>query len=116
MNPERVKASYLRAMTDLVIVRRYAGTGTGRPHFDVTAKARVMGDSSQELVGTKLLEGDRKVILYADDLIGKMSLPLTADDKIVVRGKEMAIISPPDDSTRSINGVLVAYELQIRGS
>lgn len=116
MNPDRVKASYLRAMTDLVIVRRYTGTGTGRPHFDVTAKARVMGDSAQELVGTKLLEGDRKVILYADDLIGKMPLPLTADDKIVVRGKEMAIVAPPDDSTRSINGVLIAYEIQIRGN
>ena len=115
MSPEAVKNSYVRTCTDLVTVRRYTGSGSVRPKFDVEdCRARVVGYAPHELIGN-ILQGDRRIILVADDLLGKgFSLPLTTNDKIVVRGKELAIIAV-DDSTRRVNAVLIAYELQVRG-
>ena len=67
-----------------------------------------------ELVGT-IQQGDRKVILLADDLLAaQFALPLKKGDKIVIRGRETNI-EAPDDNTRRVRGVLVAYELQVRG-
>ena len=43
-----------------------------------------------------------------------ITLPLLTTDKAVVRGKEMAVLSI-DDNTRRIQGVLVAYDIQVRG-
>ena len=72
------------------------------------------GYAPHELVGN-ILQGDRRIILFADDLLGKgFALPVTTNDKVVVRGKELAIVAV-DDSTRRVNDVLIAYELQVRG-
>lgn len=114
MTPDSVKADYRRSLKEWVVVRRFTGIGPNRPRFDVSARARVVGYAPEQLVGV-IQQGDRKAIVYADDLIeGGMTLPITTSDKLIVNGREMAIIAP-DDLTRRVNGVLIALELQVRG-
>ncbi|MPZ41307.1 MAG: hypothetical protein GEU95_25325 [Rhizobiales bacterium] len=117
MTPASVKASYRRMLDQVgepILVRRYTGTGPNRPKADVEVRARVTGYEPHELIGA-IQQGDRKVILLAEDLVaGGFALPITSADKVVVRGKELAIHAP-DDSSRRIAGELVAYELQVRG-
>lgn len=117
MTPAAVIAAYRRhapGAAETIFIRRYAGAGANRPRFDVSVTARVTGYAPQDLVGG-IQQGDRKIILLADDLAAaQLALPITAQDKAVVRGRELAIIAP-DDSTRRVQGVLVAVELQVRG-
>lgn len=95
-------------------IRRYTGLGNSRPRFDVDVRARVTSFHPDELVGA-IQQGDRKLIVLADDLIAaQFALPITASDKAVVRGRELAIVAP-DDSTRRLGTVLIAYELAARG-
>ncbi len=94
-----------------IVIRRYTGTGTPRPKTDVTIRARVMGYEPKELVGS-IVQGDRKVIALVDTLGSLM--PITTNDKVVVRGKELAI-KAVDDSTRRVAGTLIALEIQASG-
>jgi hypothetical protein len=104
-----------RAMIDEVgedvVFRRFTGSGTPRPKTDVTAKARVMGYKPSELVGS-IVQGDRRVIAMAEDV--SSLLPITTNDKLVVRGRELAIKSV-DDNTRRIGGTLIALDIQVSG-
>jgi len=112
-----IGADYRRAFDEVgevVFVRRYTGAGANRPFFDTAAKGRVTGYEPHELIGT-IQQGDRKIILLAEDLIdAQFALPVTPNDRVVMRGKELDIIAA-DDSTRRVAGVLIAYELQVRG-
>lgn len=115
--PAEIKADYRSLMNErgeTIAIRRYTGAGTSRPRFDAEVLAVVVGFAPKDLVGT-IVQGDRKVIVLADDLIdAQFALPVTTSDKIVVRGKELQIVAA-DDSTRRVAGVLIAYELQVRG-
>lgn len=117
MNAAQAKAQYARTLKERVTLRRFipGTTGSNRPHFDAEGvRARTVGYDPHELVGS-IVQGDRKMIVYADDLIAKgFTLPVTNSDKVVVRGRELAIIAP-NDSTRRIDDVLIAIELQVRG-
>jgi hypothetical protein len=115
VNTESVKAAYARTLPERVTLRRYTGATTNRPRFDVeNVRARTVGYLPDELVGN-ILQGDRKMIVFADDLTGSgFTLPVTNNEKVVVRGKELAILAV-DDSTRRVNGTLIALELQVRG-
>lgn len=95
-------------------IRRYSGTGPGRTHVDTPMRARVRGYQPAELVGT-IQQGDRNVIGLAEDLInGGFLMPVTASDKLIVRGRELAIMGV-DDSSRRVGSMLVAIEIQVRG-
>jgi hypothetical protein len=105
-----------------VTVRRYAGIGAARAvSAEADGLARVIGYQPDEIVGD-IQQGDRKVILLNDPSApvagGKVALasllPLTNSDKIVIAGREVAIMGP-DDSTRDIGDELLALELQVRG-
>ena len=115
--PATVHAAYRRGLDiagETIAVRRYSGTGVNRTYVDTSVMARVTGYSAAELVGG-ITQGDRRVILLAEDLANSgFSLPLLKTDTIVVRGKEMAMMDL-DDSTRRIQGELIAYELRVRG-
>lgn len=117
MSAEAIRAAYRRAIDavgETVTIRRYTGAGANRPYFDVAVRARVVGYAPQEMVGT-IQEGDRKVILLAEDLIAAQApLDLRKGDKIFVRGKEMDI-HMADDSTRRVEGEIVAFEIRARG-
>lgn len=95
----------------MVYVRRYSGTPPSLTSVDMATKARVMEYQAREIVGP-ITEGDRKVIALVDDLSGV--LPLTLNDAVVVRGKELAI-KAIDDNTRRIGGTLIALELRVGG-
>jgi len=114
MDAVATKASYARMLDQSVGVRRYSGTGPGRSYVQANARARVVGYLPDEVVGS-IQQGDRKAIVYADDLIGSaVSLPVLGSDKLVVRGRELQIVAV-DDSTRRVQDVLIAYELVVRG-
>lgn len=116
MTPDGYKAMYRRriGVGEPILIRRYTGAGVNRPRFDAEVRARVVGYQAEELVGG-IVQGDRKVIFLAEDLnAAQFAGPITTNDKAVVRGKELAIIAP-DDSTRRCQGVLIAYELTVRG-
>lgn len=116
MTPETAKAMYRRriGIGKPLHIRRYTGTGTNRPRFDAEVRARITGYAPDELVGT-ITQGDRKVIFLAEDLIAAhFPTPITTSDKVVEDGKELAIIAP-DKSTREVQGVLIAYEMTVRG-
>lgn len=114
MTPEQSIASYRRSLKDVVVIRRYTGSGQNRPYFEATALARVTGFDPDELVGA-IQQGDRKLIVLADDLVkAQFPLDLKKGDKAIVRGKELNI-EAADDSTRRVAGMLIAFELQVRG-
>ena len=116
ISAENVKADYARTLTERATIRRYTGTGpiATKPRHDVSVRCRVVGYEAEELVGT-IQQGDRKVIAYADDVTeAGMVLPLTANDKMIVRGKELAIVQA-DHDTRKIGPTLIAIEIQVRG-
>jgi hypothetical protein len=103
---------FINAGGEDVLVRRYTGAaGSARPKTDTAARARVVGDQRDQVVGS-IQVGDSKVIMLVDTLGGL--LPLTLADKVVIRGTERAIKSI-DDNTRRYNGVLIALEIQVAG-
>lgn len=118
MSPDEARASYraaLDAAGEFVTVRRYTGTGAGRPYFDAEVRARVTGYEAREMIGPNFQQGDRKAIVLAEDLIARQfALPIRPTDHVIVRGRECAIVAP-DDSTRRVRGELIAYELRVRG-
>jgi hypothetical protein len=117
MTPDECRGAYRRMLNEAgetVSIRRYTGAGANRPMFEADVIARVTGYQPAELVGT-IQQGDRKLIVLAEDLLAaQFALPLKKGDKAFVRGKELNI-EAPDDNTRRIAGELIAYELQVRG-
>ncbi|GLK67011.1 hypothetical protein [Hansschlegelia plantiphila] len=94
----------------MVILRR--GSGDAAPA--VTFKARVTGYSPEEQNGD-VQQGDSKVIFLAEDL-GDFPLPIKSqsNDAIWVGGEKLTV-QAVDNRTRAIAGVLIAYELRVRG-
>jgi hypothetical protein len=113
MTADQIRAAYARVLQEPIVVRRYTGTGTSRPHFDVEVRGKASQYDADELIGT-IQQGDQKVIFLADDLVSRQfALPVISSDKIVVRGKELAIINP--GQRKAPDGTLIAYEIQVRG-
>jgi hypothetical protein len=117
MTPQDARDTY-RSMMDergeIVLIRRYLGSGQNRPKFEVSVRARIFDYTPVELIGG-IIQGDVKVICLYEDLVnGQYNLPILKNDKVVVGGKELNIESP-DRHTRKIAGELIAYELQARG-
>lgn len=118
MTPDAVKAHYRRTLDDVgedIVIRLYTGTGQSRTVLsNTTVRARVAAFEPQELIGG-IVQGDRKLIVLAADLIAAgITIVVGANCKVVVREKELAI-KAIDDNTRRIAGELVAYEIQAGG-
>lgn len=117
MTPAEARRMY-RVQMDLhgedISIRRYTGTTQARTHVDRPCRARVMGYSPDELTGA-ITQGDRKIIVLAEDLEGESpEFTITKSDRAVVRSTELAIMAV-DDSTKRIGSTLIAYVLQARG-
>lgn len=113
MNAAEIKAHYAAELKETIIVRRYTGAGANRPKFDAEVRGKAWGYSAKELVGA-IQQGDQRVIVLVDDLIAKgFALPITSADKVVVKGREIAIINP--GQRKAPDGTLVVYDLQARG-
>jgi hypothetical protein len=116
MNVASIIASYRLALGEFetIKIRRFTGTGPNRPMFEVDVLARVTGYTPQEMVGG-IAQADRKAIVLQEDMIkAGLTLPLTNSDFAIVQGKQHAI-KVPDNATRRVGGVTIAYELQIVG-
>lgn len=113
LTASQIKAAYARVLKEPIIVRRYTGSGTNRPKFDAEVRGKANRYATTELIGT-VVQGDQRVFVLVDDLIEKQfPLPLTTNDKLVVKGKEISIIAP--NERKAPDGALVAYEIQARG-
>jgi hypothetical protein len=114
MTPQQALTATRRALNlvgEDIAIRRFTGSGSPRPHTDTTTRARVIGGNAPDLVG-QITQATSKVIALVDNL--SSILPLTTNDKAVIRGKEWAIKSI-DDDTRRVGGVLIAIELEVIG-
>ena len=113
MTADELKTHYASELNETIIVRRYTGAGTSRPKFDAEVRGRAWGYSARELVGS-IQQGDTRCLVLVEDLIAKgMTLPLTSSDKLVVKGKEIAIVAPK--TRTALDGTLVVYDIQARG-
>jgi hypothetical protein len=112
-----LKARYRRAIRqhgEPVLFRRYFSSGSNRPLFNAEIRGWVQGYQPRELIGG-LVQGDRRVILLAEDVNrAQIGLPILTSDKMVVRGRELAV-GVVDDSTHRDGTELVAYELKVTG-
>lgn len=116
MNVGSIIASYRRSLGEFetVKIRRFTGTGPNRPMFEVDVLARITGYAPQEMVGG-IAQADRKAIVLQEDLVkAGLTLPLTNADSVIFQGKPHAI-KVPDNASRRVGGVTIAYELQIVG-
>lgn len=113
MTADELTAHYASELGEIIIVRRYTGAGASRPRFDAEVRGKAWGYSAKELVGS-IQQGDTRVIVLVADLIEKgVTLPLTSADKLIVKGREISIISP--GTRKAQDGTLVAYDIQARG-
>lgn len=112
MSAAQLRSQYRRMCKHRVTIRRYVTSGGVRrsANYPVMGNARLY--SANELVNG-IVQGDWKIIALAEDLDGLgFPHPLTTDDKVVVGGRERAVIVP---GTRSaLEGDLIAYEIQAR--
>ena len=115
VTPARIKALYqdaIEAVGEDVAIRTYVGIT--ETYADSTVRARVVDFSPDQLVGS-IVQGDRKLIMLAADVIAaSIELTATQNCKCVVRGKELQI-KAVDDNTRRVAGELIAYELVVGG-
>lgn len=119
MTPEEARRMHAEQMDlygETISIRRYSGSGLTRTWLDRSCRARVMGYAPNELVGG-ITQGDRKIIVLAEDLEGDSpEFVIAKTDKVVAArfANELSIQSV-DASTRRIGETLIAYELQARG-
>lgn len=113
MTPERAKFHYRKNLHEVITIRRITGSGSARTVNNYQARARVKDFEDQELVGG-IRQGDRKAIVYADDLVnnGLVTEVVVGDYLIDVDGSEYTVIEP---KPRRVKGVMVAYQLTVRG-
>lgn len=116
MGAAGIKSQYRRTIArqgEAVVFRRFTGSGPNRPELNVEIRGRVTGYEPKDMIAG-IQQGDRKVLVLAEDLILKNIRSVTNSDFLVVRGRQCAIFSI-DDSTHRIGADLVAYELGVRG-
>lgn len=117
MSPEAVAAAYRRALGPFeeVAIRRFSGAGPSRPFFDYRCQARVTGYSPDQLAGD-IQQGDRRVIVMAEDLVAaQFPGPVRRGDAVVLLSGKVLNVESPDDASRRVGGITIAYELRVRG-
>ncbi len=115
MTPDTAKASLARLLAagDSVFLQRGVAPG---PVTRSTSpvQARFTSYTPEQLVGP-ISEGDRRVIVSADDVAASgFPLPLRENDRVDLGGR-LLTIKYVDDTTRRVAGVLVGYELRVSG-
>lgn len=118
MNAAEILESYRRACLQSVSIRRYSGTSP-RTSQDYAASGNSSLYTAQQLVGS-IKQGDRRVIVITQDLVDAgLTLPLTTDDRVVIDGKVLGIVSVSErnalEADESAKRITVAYEIQARG-
>ena len=118
MSPSETLAAYRRALAqdhEVVTLVRLPVNGATRIESRPVL-ARVTGYRPQEMVAG-IVQGDQRVILLAEDLEASGfpdRLVPGGPHRVAVRGRELAI-KGIDDTTRRVAGVLIAYEVHVKG-
>lgn len=118
MLPERASASYARALAsqfgpgESVTIRRVASNTPG----DYAISAWITTIDPSDLVGS-VQQLKRKAIVLASDVDASgFPLPfLPKQDRLIWRNKTL-VITAVDEGSRGLQGVVVAYELQLSGA
>jgi hypothetical protein len=113
--------SFLARIGEDILVRRWSGVGSGRTKVQAQIRARVSGYAPSQIIGAAV-QGDIDVIALNDpdaavpEGMVPLSelLPLSVDDKLVIRGEEKSI-KGVNDNTRRISGVLIALDIHAKG-
>lgn len=110
---DEITAGYAGTLGEPIIVRRFTGAGANRPRFEAEVRGKAWGYADTELVGS-IEQGDQRVLLLIADLIERgFALPVTSADKVVIMGREMAIISV--GQRKALDGTPIVYDIQARG-
>ncbi|MGJ0508853.1 MAG: hypothetical protein ACR652_17340 [Methylocystis sp.] len=102
----------MKASGQTIVLQRLTGAGAG-PY---SVKARIVGADPSDVVGA-VQQLRRKAIVSAED-VESTGFPvpfLPKQDRLIWNGKTLVIIAV-DDATRRLQGVLVAYELELAGA
>lgn len=93
-------------------VRRY-DRAVNPPYADVDVIGHYRQYGSKEITGS-IAQGDYAVIVVVADLVAQnFVMPVLKQDKVMLGGREYAIVSPGE--RKALDGTLIAYELQVRG-
>lgn len=118
MLPERAAASYARALAsqfgpgETLTLRRLSGQGAG----DYEVLAWVTEMTASDLVGS-VQQLRRKAIVLADS-VASADFPtpiLPKQDRLLWNGKILVVMAV-DDGSRRVQGVPMAYELELSGA
>lgn len=114
MSPADARDAYRRLMGngETVVLRRLADPGAG----EYSVRARVSGFSPSDFDGA-IQQGIRTAIVLAEDVESSgFPLPfLEKQDRLIWNGKTLVIRSV-DDATRRVDGVQIAYDLELAGA
>ncbi len=114
MTPIQIKQLYAAKLQEDITLRRYAGSGAGRQAHDTVVKGRAPGFISATTLSGTVQQLEGHVLVLADSIVAQgMALPLTTADKVILSGRECAIIVPGERN--ALDGTLIAYDLQVRG-
>jgi hypothetical protein len=113
MTPAQARQSLARSLNaggQTVTLQRLSGTGAGS--YDV--RARITRAEPQPIGSSQQL--GRMAIVSAEDVetCGFPTPFLSKQDRVLWNGKTL-VIQSVDDATRRIQGVLIAYELELSG-
>ena len=117
MNPDAVKASYVRALAskfgpgETIVFRR----GTTTTYTDYSVHAWITGFVTDELVAN-VSQGKRRCIMLAADVAAAgITLPFKPKQDRVVWGSKTNVITAVNDGSRRIQGEIIAYEMELGG-
>lgn len=119
MTPDQARSAYRRHLKEPIAIRRFSGkagpdrTATDTPCRGHVRAARPGTEVPAQLIGDVMEFYFAAIVLVEDLETAGFTLPLTTADKLVFRGREMAI-SFPDDATRSVDGELIAYNVRVK--
>lgn len=114
MDARQIKRMYGNMCKMSLTLRRYAGAPGSRAYTDYAVMGHARLYTGKELIGT-IAQGDLAIIVLADAIAtAGLQLPILTADKIVLNGRERAIL-PPIGERKALDGTLIALELQARG-
>ena len=113
LSATQINSGYASKLKEEIRIRRYVGSGTSRPYSEVKARGKATPYTATELIGT-IQQGDQRVFVHYADLVDQQfAVPVRQSDKVIVKGRELAIVNPQE--RKAPDGTVIVYEIQARG-
>lgn len=95
-----------------VVIRRLSGVGAG----DYTVRARII-DAKVLSANPQISQKVRQAVILAEDVVSSgFPLPFIPKQDRIISGSLNAAIVMVDDTTRSVNNDLLAYNIELSGA